>query len=396
MSALSASLLRYLALAACAACFGDIIVHRGLRVGTLAIWLQVFLALVCLSCIWSINPAASRTEMMSIGGYLVTALAIAMTPRTIAAKRRLATAVVLGGVAASVVVVVGSLVQGGLARETLVGAASASDPNDLAASLLLPLALAASGRDARWPLRLLGCGILVAGVLATGSRGGAIGVLIVLGVALNWGRKGKAALGGVLKMLVVLAIIWVLVVTLFPALLTRLSYAEVQGGSGRLDIWRVGLKAFGRFGSIGAGIGSFPMAYNAAGAGSEGYSPVAHNIFLQIGVELGVPGLMLFCLSVASALKRARTSRAGIAVILGVLAASFFLGTLELSFFWVALTFPFLDSDPVTIRADECVDSKRPLGRGQVKVFQSGSMDQMGLPDRPGSSRVVQCMRRTP
>lgn len=379
MSTLSASVVRYLALAACAACFGDIIVHRGLCVGTLAIWLQVFLALVFLSCNWSINLAASRTEVMSIGGYLVTALVIAMTPRTIAAKRRLATAVVLGGAAASVLVVVGSLAQGGLVRETLVGAASASDPNNLAASLLLPLALAASGGNARWPLRLLVCGILVAGVLATGSRGGVIGVLIVLGIALNWGRKGKAALGGVLKMLVVLAIIWVLVVTLFPALLARLSYAELRAG--RLGIWPVGLAAFGRFGSIGAGIGSFPAAYNAVGAGPEGYSRAAHNIFLQIGVELGVPGLVLFCLVVLLAIRRTRSSRAGTAAILGVLAASFFLGTLELSFFWVALAFPFLESDSMASRAAEHVDSKTLRGHGQVKALWSGSVSQMRLLD---------------
>jgi O-antigen ligase len=279
--------------------------------------------------------------------------------------------VVLGGVAASVLVLASSLAQGGSHRVALVGSAGSIDPNNFAASLLLPLALAASGRNTRWPLRLLVCGILVGGVLATGSRGGVIGVLIVLGVVLNWGRKGKAALGGVLKMLITIAIIWVLAVALFPVSLTRLSYAAMQAG--RLEIWPVGLKAFGRFGSIGAGIGSFPAAYDAVGAGPAGYSRGAHNIFLQIGVELGVPGLVLFCLSMVSALKRVKSSQAGTAAILGVLTAGFFLGILEFSFFWVTLTFPFLESDSVVIHSGESIDFDRSLERPRVRGFQHES-----------------------
>jgi O-antigen ligase len=329
---------------------------------------------------------------MSIGGYLVTALAIAVIPRTIMAERRLARAVVLGGVAASVLVLASSLAQGGLVRVTLVGAASSADPNNFAASLLLPLALAASGRNARWPLRLLVCGMLVGGVLASGSRGGMIGVLTVLGVVLNWRRKGKAVLRGVLEMLIVMVVVWVLVVTLFPGLLTRLSYAKLL--EGRLGIWPVGLTAFGRFGSIGAGIGAFPTAYDAVGGGPEGYSRAAHNIFLQIGVELGISGLVLFCLCVVSALKRVRSSRAGIAAILGVLAASFFLGTLELSFFWVTLTFPLLGSDSAAIYADGPVDVERSPGRVSVKGFQCGSTDPLSLTDRSGYSKLVSCARR--
>jgi O-antigen ligase len=362
ISAFSSSAVRYLALAAAAACLGDIVVRARLHISAVVIRLLVFMALVLLSCIWSIDPVASRTEVVSMGGYLMTALAIAVTPRTVMAEGRLARAAVFGGVAASVLVLVGSFAQDGLVRVTLVGAASSADPNNFAASLLLPLALAASGGNARWPLRVLVCGVLVAGILATGSRGGIIGVLTVLSVVLNWRRKGKAVLWGVLEMLIVMFVVWVLVVTLFPMLLTRLSFADM--GAGRLGIWRVGLTAFGRFGSIGAGTGAFPAAYDAVGAGVEGYSRAAHNIFLQIAVELGVVGLVLFCLCVISSLRSAKSNRGAVAAILGVLATSFFLGTLELSFFWVVLAFPFLGNDTSGIRPEIPGNWRGPPGRG--------------------------------
>jgi O-antigen ligase len=368
---LSKSVVPYLAMVAFVACCSDIMVKGRLHIDALAVCVLVFMALVLLSCVWSIAPAASRTEVMRFGGYLMTALAIAVTPRKIAAKKRLAWAVVLGGVAASVLALASSLAQGGFVRAALVGAAGAIDPNNFAASLLLPLALAASGRNTRWPLRLLLCGILVGGVLATGSRGGVIGVLIVLAVALTWGRKRKAVLRGVLKMLIVMVVIWVVVVTLFPVLLTRLSYVVVQDE--RLEIWPVGLKAFGRFGSIGAGFASFSTAYDAVGAGPAGYSRGAHNIFLQIGVELGVSGLVLFCLCMVLALKRVKSSQAGTAAILGVLAIGFFLGILEFSFFWVTLTFPFLESDSVVIHSGESIDFDRSLERPRVRACQHES-----------------------
>lgn len=358
----------YLAMAACVVCGGTILAKGRLHIGALTVRMLVFMALVLLSCVWTIAPAASRTEIMRFGGYLITALAIAVTPKSIATKRCLAKAVILGGVAASVLALASSLAQGGFVRVALVGARGAMDPNNFAASLLLPLALAVSERNTRWPLRLLVCGILIGGVLATASRGGVIGVLVVLGVALTWGRKRKAVLRGVLKMLIVMVVICVLAVTLFPVLLTRLSY--IASGKERLEIWRVGLKAFGRFGSVGAGIGSFPAAYDAVGAGRAGYSRAAHNIFLQIGVELGVSGLVLFCLCVVSALKRVKSSRAGTAAILGVLAAGFFLGILELSFFWVTLTFPFLESDSVVIHSGESTDFNGSLEHPPATAFQ--------------------------
>lgn len=390
----SGSAVRYLALAVCMTCLCDSIVHGKVHVGTLTISLLVFLALVLLSCLWSIDSAASRTEVMSIGGYLLTAIAIAMTPRTAAARKRLALVVVLGGVTASVVVAASSLAQGGLVRETLVGVASASDPNNFAASLLLPLAIAASAKKEKWPLRLVTSGILVVGILATGSRGGLIGALIVLGVSINWGRQGKAVLAGILEMAIVVAAVWVAAASLFPALLSRLTYAELQWG--RLQIWPIGLRALGRYGSTGTGIGTFPDAYNAVGAGSAGYSRAAHNIFLQIGVELGVPGLVLFCLVVLLAIRRARSSRAGTAAILGVLAASFLLGTLELAFFWVTLLFPFLDSDSVLISVNDRVSLRASIGRAAMAAPRCEPVGCDVLTSRPESSDLLSWWRHAP
>ena len=83
----------------------------------------------------------------------------------------------------------------------------------------------------------------------------------------------------------------------------RFQQAGSSGGSGRLDIWTVGLTAFKHYGLVGAGFSNFPFAYtNYAGEARnfQGSYRDPHNIYLRIGVELGLIGLVLFVLAVRS------------------------------------------------------------------------------------------------
>ena len=70
-------------------------------------------------------------------------------------------------------------------------------------------------------------------------------------------------------------------------------------GSGRLDIWRIGLRAFERSGVLGAGLDNFPLLY-------QGYVPGAgtssHNMYLGVLIDLGVPGLAMMLAAIASGL----------------------------------------------------------------------------------------------
>ena len=68
------------------------------------------------------------------------------------------------------------------------------------------------------------------------------------------------------------------------------------GWEGRLDIWRNSVQALGDFSFTGIGIGTFttilPLLYPLQFS-VESY-PHAHNHFLQIGLDLGVPGLIAY------------------------------------------------------------------------------------------------------
>src|SRR5262245_60802992 len=64
-------------------------------------------------------------------------------------------------------------------------------------------------------------------------------------------------------------------------------------GSGRTEIWAVGVAALERFGFVGAGFSNFTAVYDryVVRAGPTGYAYGSHNTYLGTWVELGVIGL---------------------------------------------------------------------------------------------------------
>jgi putative inorganic carbon (HCO3(-)) transporter len=174
------------------------------------------------------------------------------------------------------------------------------NPNVMAGSLVLlaPLPLSAllfSWREQRWIERLLSLlsavGIVVVLVL-TQSRSAwlAFASCLVVLVALRW-RWGWLAIA--------LAVAGtILVIERFGA--TRLMDALLAGGSiagveGRIEIWLRSLFMIRDFPFTGIGMGDFghvvdtfyPFYIYKAGE-----VPHAHNLFLQIAVDLGIPGLI--------------------------------------------------------------------------------------------------------
>lgn len=159
--------------------------------------------------------------------------------------------------------------------------------------LVLPLLLALALQKSSQILFSL-LFLFVAGVLVlTQSRGGyvAVAVALPLVVILRWPRLWYGLLPTLI--LVMLLIRWVGV----PFLLDQLSTDSSLGGwEGRLDIWQNSLHALADFAFTGIGIGTFtlvmPLLYPLQ-VSIEGY-PHAHNLFLQIGLDLGLPGLIAY------------------------------------------------------------------------------------------------------
>ena len=175
----------------------------------------------------------------------------------------------------------------------------AVNPNVLAGALTLlaPLALGLFlFRPARPWLRILaGLGALVMiGIIAlTRSRGAwlALAAATLLLVTLRW-RRGwlalplGAAAGGVM--------LWQIGL---PRAADLLMATQALGGAEqRLEIWSRALYMIQDFPFTGIGMGTFQQVANLLYpfflAGPDAEVPHAHNIFLQVGVDLGLPGLI--------------------------------------------------------------------------------------------------------
>ena len=177
------------------------------------------------------------------------------------------------------------------------------DPNDIAMVLatLFPFvayAFVQGGLRARLFCTALMGGIML-GILSTGSRGG----LLALGVA---GALLAFTPGTGVKIwhklfVVVLAAGFFMspaadkVKKRFQEVLSGRDYnldTSEKTGGGRLMIWSDALKAIAERPLTGVGVGN---ATTAMGAEYHRWMTV-HNSYLQVGVELGVPGLIVFLL----------------------------------------------------------------------------------------------------
>jgi putative inorganic carbon (HCO3(-)) transporter len=165
----------------------------------------------------------------------------------------------------------------------------------------LPAAVIAFGlmlAPGRWAVRI-GGGLLAAaaaGVMALGASRGAllglsIGVLVVLLVSGRWQRL----LGAILIVGAVIAL-W----RIGPLTLLELLGKGGAAGSlsGRLEIWSRALYALQDFVFTGIGIGTFhlviPLLYPYFTVGFDTPVSHAHNLYLQVGADLGLPGLWAY------------------------------------------------------------------------------------------------------
>jgi O-antigen ligase len=143
--------------------------------------------------------------------------------------------------------------------------------------------------------------VFLGAILKTDSRGGvvALGVLAIafLGVANR--RQRKAAL-----------ILFPLIgVTLFflPHSNMLARFSELTAGSdynfdardGRWPIWKRGIGLMLTHPILGVGVG----AYEAANAVTAGSWKNAHNAYIQIGVELGIGGILAFLIAIRAAIR---------------------------------------------------------------------------------------------
>lgn len=175
-----------------------------------------------------------------------------------------------------------------------------ANPNVMAGTLiiLLPCALGLlwfCGLSLGWiDLSLASLSVVIGTfvLILTQSRGGilALGETLVLMVVLRW-RRGLWLLAGVV------VLIGVLVILLGPTSIIEgiLANASLGGIDGRLEVWSRAIYMVQDFPFTGVGIGSYGRVGNLLYPFflyATGTPPHAHNLFLQIAVDLGIPGLI--------------------------------------------------------------------------------------------------------
>lgn len=267
------------------------------RLGKLLI---VWFAFAMVSVLWSVWRSHSLAFLF--GGLLINLIlffVIASTTTNMRTLRFYATTLLLATCLLSITAITTAM--GGAQQRVAVSAAY--DPNDLAMVLvvMLPMAVAYmfTLRGMRRAAMLTLCGTVLLGILLTGSRGGFLG-LVVVGVYLccarlprpdgqlapryQVGKFAAAALGGILLMATVPGSVW-------ERLASMSSLTEdynVTGTTGRIAIWSRGLEAMA-VRPWGYGVAVF----ESVEGGQGGRYKAAHNIWIEMGVELGVQGIVL-------------------------------------------------------------------------------------------------------
>jgi putative inorganic carbon (HCO3(-)) transporter len=201
------------------------------------------------------------------------------------------------------------------------------DPNELAAGLVVGLAIAtafAANRHITAPLRALSAlagALCLAGILVSLSRGGLFGLGGALIVAVIMGGRWRLRVLAVCGLLAVLAVGYFAFVASLPAK-ERVLNVSSGGGSGRLDLWTVGWRMVEAHPLRGVGTGQFAVSsvhyLLKPGVIERGdlilsTPKVAHNTYLNVLAENGVVGgvmfvaILVFCTgSMVAAVRRFR------------------------------------------------------------------------------------------
>jgi O-antigen ligase len=269
-----------------------------------ALW---FLGLAVILAPLSIWPGATRAFLLQVAPVLITAYVLAFkVSDSWRAVRGSILAMVLSGLILSVSAVSGY--HGGRAD----AAGSMYDPNDLAYVLVtvLPLAFGFALGSTSVPKRLVFAGItlcFVVAALLTGSRGGllALGAIVVSTILSPVRAPGKLPVTARMPMtkrivIILLSVAVALVVwNHLPRPVTErfATITHPKAGYnwdpndvvGRREIWKRGITAL-EHDPIGYGIATYPMVDLRFG----GRFMAPHNSFLEIAVELGVLGAVLF------------------------------------------------------------------------------------------------------
>jgi len=337
-----------------------------------ALWC-LYGAVAVASLAWSVVPSTTSGGLIVLFGLLALYLVVSVYPFEASDLRVFERGVVAGAFLTScyglLMAAIGALPRSaaGVPRFEITGGGGGEggDPNITAAALLLGFAIAVfriaapgESRLERWS-HAAAAAFIAAGITLTASRGGLVGIGIVLLIILwrrgHW-RVTVAVVGAV-----------AIVMMLFPeALLLRLGDTDTTGRTG---IWRSAAVACPEYCLVGAGYDAFPDVHRAVylsdpGALANRPRFEAHSIWIESLLELGILGLAILVMVLGVTTTRLvalpRPARRGaLAALVALLFTNTFLSNLAFKYFWLVLMYCAVVES--TARATRQEDADRPI-----------------------------------
>jgi O-antigen ligase len=287
---------------------GAFVVGDRLPFGTPLYWVTLYALWAVASGLWTTNAGRTFTVLLSLSTALVFMAAFAMFVKSRAVLEWVLYAIVA---TAFVVGIIGSVtfLQGTVERSR----GTVGDYNFFAAYELfaLPLAIALLGAIRNiWALLAVGAAVLaiIAGILTTLSRGGALALGVTLIIILIWPAWRLFPTPGYKATLILVAVLGTVAIVTVPQqkVLPRLTsvFSQKDTGSGRVNAWLAARTSIKERPFLGLGYGGFEPAANDLMRRTPGVDLVdfdlrqkglePHNVFIGTTAELGIPGLVFF------------------------------------------------------------------------------------------------------
>jgi O-antigen ligase len=152
--------------------------------------------------------------------------------------------------------------------------------------------------------------LIVIGIIETGSRGGFLGLVAVIIVTMFQYRRVKKA--SLIKLLLIVALIVMVIyvrggndyIERITSIFDTERNYNYAADTGRITIWKQGISMMIDNPLLGIGVNQFMGAQGMTYRAEGGKWQVAHNSFIQVGAELGFPGLIAFCFIIFSTMKK--------------------------------------------------------------------------------------------
>ena len=258
------------------------------------------------SAFWAIDPARSFVLDLRLGGLFLAALALLAAAHRVSAPWRIALCLFAGAAVAVALAAYDLLSAGGLTGLVSVRGFRSARLDQIAiglAILLLPASakLAARGRPAMALASAAGAGVFVLLLDGVSAKIGLLASLPIMGL-LYWQPRGTARLAAALSVLFILtAPLTLPKLERIPGLVAAADSFKSSAGH-RLLIWSFVGERIAERPLLGWGLDAsraIPGGNQEARLGQNWLSLHPHDAPLQVWLELGIPGALLFAALVA-------------------------------------------------------------------------------------------------